>query len=174
MQCRRVPISEKLTPDEQARFHNLLKLAKESPFPGERENALAAAERLASRHSLTLEEAATGVSPSQTAQAKANANKFAQGLAAFVHLNDYQIYLEKQRRDQARREAEERGLDNAKAKRQPPPPPRRNRSNARMEPRKHAWALVRETSLSYQEIAKITGLDIYQVLLMKIQLLRAA
>ena len=43
-----------------------------------------------------------------------------------------------------------------------------------MEPRKHAWALVRETSLSYQEIAKITGLDIYQVLLMKIQLLRAA
>ena len=89
-------------------------------------------------------------------------------------MNDYQIYLEKQRRDQARREAEERGLDNAKAKRQPPPPPRRNRSNARMEPRKHAWALVRETSLSYQEIAKITGLDIYQVLLMKIQLLRAA
>ena len=171
MQCRRVPISEKLTPDEQARFHNLLKLAKESPFPGERENALAAAERLASRHSLTLEEAATGVSPSQTAQAKANANKFAQDLAAFVHMNDYQIYLEKQRRDQARREAEERGLDNAKAKRQPP---RRNRSNARMEPRKHAWALVRETSLSYQEIAKITGLDIYQVLLMKIQLLRAA
>ena len=149
-------------------------MAKESPFPGERENALAAAERLASRHDLTLEEAATGVSPSQTARAKENANQFAQDLAAFVHMNDYQIYLEKQRRDQARREAEERGLDRKKAEQRTTPPPRRHRSNARMEPRKHAWALVRETSLSYQEIAKITGLDIYQVLLMKIQLLRAA
>ena len=123
---------------------------------------MAAAERLASRHGLTLEEAATGVSPSQTAQARENANQFAQDLAAFVHMNDYQIYLEKQRRDQARREAEERGLDRKNAKRQTPPP-RRHRSNARMEPRKHAWALVRETSLSYQEIAKITGLDIYQI-----------
>ena len=173
MQRRRRPIGEHLTPEEQVRFHNLLKLAKESPFSGERENALAAAERLASRHGLTLEEAATGVSPSRTAKAKDDSTRFTRDLAAFVRMNDYQIHLEKQRRDQARREAEERGLDNVHAKRQPPPP-RRNRSNARMEPSKHAWALVRETKMSYQEIANITGLDIYQVLLMKIQLLRAA
>ena len=89
-------------------------------------------------------------------------------------LGNHAVEVRAPRLARARREAEERGLDNGKAKRQPPPPPRRNRSNARMEPRKHAWALVRETSLSYQEIAKITGLDIYQVLLMKIQLLRAA
>lgn len=89
-------------------------------------------------------------------------------------MNDYQIHLEKQRRNQARREAEERGLDRAEAPRRNTPPPHRSRSNARMEPRKHAWALVRETKLSYQEIASITGLDIYQVLLMKIQFLRAA
>jgi hypothetical protein len=167
------PISERLTPDEQVRFHNLLKLAKESPFPGERANALAAAERLASRRGLTLEEAAVGISPSQTARAADDSAKFAQDLAAFVHMTDYQIHLEKQRRDAARREAEERGLDN-KHTRQAPPPRRTHRSNARMEPRKHAWALVRETKLSYQEIATITGIDIYQVLLMKIQLLRAA
>jgi len=173
LQSRRHPISEQLTSDEQARFQNLLKLANESPFPGERENALAAAERLASRYGLTLEEAATGVSPSQTARAKENAGQFARDLAAFVHMNDYQIYLEKQRRDQARREAEERGLDRKYSKRRAPPP-HRNRSKAYMEPRKHAWALASETSLSYQEIADITGLDIYQVLLMKIQLLRAA
>ena len=163
-----------MTPDEQVRFHNLLKLAKESPFQGERENALAAAERLASRHGLTLEEAATGVSSSQTAKAKDDASQFVKDLAAFVHMTDYQIYLEKQRRDQARREAEERGLDNGKARRRPPPTQRRQRSNARMEPHRHAWNLVRETKMSYEEIAKITGLDIYQVLLMKIQLLRAA
>ena len=174
MQNRRHPISEQLTSDEQARFQNLLKLANESPFPGERENALAAAERLASRHGLTLEEAATGVSPSQTARAKENAGQFARDLAAFVHMNDYQIYLEKQRRDQARREAEERGLDRKDSELRAPPRPHRNRSKAYMEPRKHAWALASETSLSYQEIADITGLDIYQVLLMKIQLLRAA
>lgn len=173
VQCRRCPINEKLTPDEQVRFHNLLKLAKESPFPGERENALAAAERLASRHGLTLEEAATGVTPSQAAKTKDDATKFTRDFAAFVHMNDYQIHLEKQRRDQARREAEERGLSSGKTKRQSSPP-RRHRSTARMEPHKHAWALVRETKLSYEEIATITGLDIYQVLLMKIQLLRAA
>ena len=172
-QRRGRPISERLTPEEQVRFHNLLKLAKESPFPGERENALAAAERLASRRGLTLEEAATGASPTQTARAQADASQFAQDLAAFVHMTDYQIYLEKQRRDAARKAAEARGLDRGETGRQPPPS-RRHRSNARMEPRKHAWALVRETKLSYQEIANITGLDIYQVLLMKIQLLRAA
>lgn len=155
------------------RFHNLLKLAKESPFPGERDNAMAAAERLASRRGLTLEEAATGVSPTQTARSRAEASKFAQDLAAFVHMTDYQIHLEKQRRDAARREAEERGLDRAERRRHTAPP-RRHRSNARRDPRQHAWALVRETQLSYKEIADITGLDIYQVLLMKIQLLRAA
>ncbi|NKB59077.1 MAG: DUF2786 domain-containing protein [Alphaproteobacteria bacterium] len=174
MQCRGHPISKRLTPDEQVRFHNLLKLAKESPFPGERDNALAAAERLASRHGLTLEEAATGATQSQTAQPNADTSKFARDLAAFVHMTDYQIYLEKQRRDAARQEAEERGLDR-KNKRPPPPPPRQaRRSNAKMEPHRHAWTLVRETKMSYQEISSITGLDIYQVLLMKIQLLRAA
>ena len=37
----------------------------------------------------------------------------AREFAAFVHMTDYQIYVEKQRRDEARREAEERGLDGA-------------------------------------------------------------
>ncbi len=151
----------------------MLKLAKESPFPGERENALAAAERLASRRGLTLEEAAIGASPTQAARPNSENTPFARDLAAFVHMNDYQIYLDKQRRDKARKEAEERGLENSKSKKQPQAA-RRHRSNARMEPQKHAWALVRETQLPYQEIANITGLNIYQVLLMKIQLLRAA
>lgn len=164
-----------MTPEEQVRFHNLLKLAKESPFSGERENALAAAERLASRHGLTLEEAATGATQQQAQPAREDAAQFAKDLAAFVHMTDYQIYLEKQRRDAARREAEERGLDRAeRAASRSSPPRRTHRSNVRMEPHRHAWALVRETKLSYEEIASITGLDIYQVLLMKIQLLRAA
>ncbi len=173
---RRHPISEPLTPDEQERFHNLLKLAKDSPFAGERENALAAATRLADRHGLTLDEAAIRAAPSSGAQtARSDESEHAQNLASFVHMTDYRIYLEKQRRDAALRDAQERGLDRDNRKKRPSTPVRNvRRSNARRDPRQHAWALVRETKLSYQEIADITGLDIYQVVLMKIQVLRAA
>lgn len=153
----------------------MLKLAKESPFSGERNNALAAAERLASRHDLTLEEAAIGATQTQKAKSDADSAKYARDLAAFVHMTDYQIYVEKQQRDAALKEAEKLGLDTGKKKPQPRAPTRQaRRSTARMEPNRHAWNLVRETKLSYQEIATITGLDIYEVLLMKIQYLRAA
>ena len=178
--CGEPPIREPLTPDEQARFHNLLKLAKESPFEGERRNALAAAERLARRRGLTLEEAAM-----RQAQPKPGASKWereaqerAREFAAFVHMTDYQIYLEKQRREAARQEAEARGLDSAEkraaARAQARSPRQTRRSTVRMAPEKHAWALVRETQLSYREIAQITGLGQHEILHMKIQLLRAA
>jgi len=102
----------------------------------------------------------------------------ARKFSAFVHMTDYQIYLDKQRRDNARREAEARGLDSEEkreaARRAATASRFTRRSKAQMPPEKHAWALVRETRLSYQEIARITGLDIYDVLLMKIQWLRAA
>lgn len=170
-----------MTPDEQARFHNLLMLAKESPFAGERENALAAATRLAKRHGMTLEEAAMrqaqpSAIPSHSAQAD---RERVREKAAFVHMTDYQIHVEKQQRDTARREAEARGLDakerEAAERRRAARPVRQvRRSTARLAPDKHAWALVRETRLPYDEIARITGLDIYEVLLMKIQVLRAA
>ena len=40
------------------RFRALLKLASESPFEGERENAMDAATRLAEQHGMSLDEAA--------------------------------------------------------------------------------------------------------------------
>ena len=43
---------------EQKKFHNLLKLAAESPYEGEREAALAAAKRLVKKHGMSLQEAA--------------------------------------------------------------------------------------------------------------------
>ena len=173
-------IREQLTAEEQTRFHNLLKLAKESPFEGERQNALAAAERLASRRGLTLEEAAMRQAQPETTATptEQEERERARDFAAFVHMTDYQIYLDKQRRDTARKEAEARGLDRAEkreAERRAASATRfTRRSKAKMPPEKHAWALVRETQLSYQEIARITGLDICDVLLMKIQLMRAA
>ena len=46
---------------ERTRFQNLLKLASESTFDGERTAALDAAKRLAGRHGMSLDEAARGV-----------------------------------------------------------------------------------------------------------------
>lgn len=102
----------------------------------------------------------------------------AREFAAFIHMTDYQIYLDKQRREAARREAEARGLDGgekrAAARAQARSPRQTRRSTIRLAPEKHAWALVRETQLSYREIAQITGLGQHEILHMKIQLLRAA
>ena len=170
------PIRDRLTSNEQARFHNLLKLAKESPFQGERDNAFAAATRLAARRGLTLDEAAARSAPPPPAQPQ-QATATTRDFAAFVHMTDYQIHLDKRRRDAALAAAQERGLDRDRMmaqQRRQGGGPRVRRSNARMDPHKHAWALVRETRLSYREIARITGIDIYQVVLMKIQVLRAA
>ena len=47
-----------MSPKEQERFHNLLKLAADSPYEGERAAALAAAERVVAKHGMTLDEAA--------------------------------------------------------------------------------------------------------------------
>ena len=168
------PIRRQLTPDKQVRFHNLLMLAKESPFTGERANALAGAERLAKRHGMTLEEAA--MRQAQPAAVQGARTEQVREKAAFVHMTDYQIHVEKQQRDSARREAETRGLGAKERKAAARTSSMRQvrRSTARMDPDKHAWNLVRETRLPYHEIARITGVNIYEVLLMKIQLLRAA
>jgi len=52
---RRPVISAGFSEADRQRFHNLLHLAAESTFEGERANALAAAKRLAERFGLTLE-----------------------------------------------------------------------------------------------------------------------
>ncbi len=119
------------------------------------------------------------------AQPRAGATKWeqeaqerAREFAAFVHMTDYQIYLDKQRREAARQKAEARGLDEAEkraaARAQARSPRQTRRSTVRMAPEQHAWALVRETRLSYREIAQITGLGQHEILHMKIQILRAA
>ncbi len=50
---------------ERRRFHNLLKLAAESPFQGERDAALAAAKRLAARRGMDLREAAAAAADAE-------------------------------------------------------------------------------------------------------------
>jgi hypothetical protein len=183
-------IRNSFTTAERARFHNLLKLAAESPYEGERTNALAAAGRLAARHGMTLAEAAAAgpgsaqraPDPTRPERPGAGSRSWedrpwedrgwtAADMARFVHLMDWQIYVAKQRRDAALREARLRGLD---AEDPPPPRPRRvpRPNHAGRNPWDHARVLLTETSLRLHEIVEITGLDIYQIVGFKLKLER--
>jgi hypothetical protein len=88
---------------------------------------------------------------------------------------DYYLHVDKMRREAALRAAQERGLDLDEAPQQALRSPTRERRNKqrRMNPARHAAVLLRETSLPFEEVARITGLDVYQVVGMKLKM-RAA
>ena len=173
------PISKPFTEDERRRFRNLLELANSSPYQGERDNAMAAAERLAGRHGMTLEEAARGgtQAPRHDPPPRRGPEMWQEReLARMVHLMDYQIQLDKARIAEAMKDAIARGLEPNPA----PQPvraaalgswmPFRSRSRRRMEPYRHARVLLEETTLPIEEIADITGLDVYKVASLKLKL----
>ena len=168
------PIPGGFSEVERERFRNLLELAARTPFEGERANALAAAARLAARHGMTLEEAARGAPlepPDPPPPPRTDA--FAAAFARAVHLMDAQIALDKLRREAALRAARARGLDVHM-----PAPPRAARrprlSRSRRNPYSLARLLIRETSLPLREIVDITGLDIYEIVAMKLKMRQAA
>ncbi|SLN55021.1 hypothetical protein [Oceanibacterium hippocampi] len=151
-------------------------MAAESPFAGERANALAAAERLAARFGMTLDEAARSdaAAPAQERK-KTGGRGFAfweRELAEFMLLLDYRILLDKKRRAASLKAAEERGLD--AAERRPARIANRTvrRNGRRLEPLRHARVLLTETSLRFSEIAELTGLDMYTVVGEKLKLRR--
>ena len=165
-----------LTEAERVRFQSLLRMAAESPFPGERANALAAATRLAGQAGMSLDEAAAaGTQPHQEAPRREPMREPVSPLHAelarqFLML-DRQIMADKARRDAAVREAIRRGLEWG----DPPEPAPRPRAstpvnNRRMDSHRHARVLLSETSLPLQEVSAITGLDIYEVVGMKLKL----
>lgn len=167
-------ISKSFTEKERERFHNLLKLAAESPFEGERANALAAAQRMASSFGLTLEEAAAGGKPDDPRQREAFTGAAnADGLRRFAqafHLMDYYLHADKQRRTEALAAARARGLDAGEGVSIAAKPREGVTSRRRMDPLKHAAVLLQETSLSFHEVAEITGLDIYKVVGLKLKM----
>ncbi len=158
---------------ERARFHNLLKLAAESPFRGERSAALAAADRLAKRHDMTLEEAATGGPapelPKKPVVSRRGPHEVqVRDVGRYVHLMDTWVSNDKARRDAALTEAYERGLDHDARKGKSIQAPRRNPS--KRNPHSHATVLLRETNLPMLEICSLTGLDIYEVVGLKLKM----
>lgn len=166
-------IATGFTSGERERFHNLLKLAAESPFAGERENALAAARRMAESHGLDLEDAARGGEAPQPIRVP-DRPPFAwwprrtPRPAATVE----DIAADKARREEALREAQARGLDaeERRAAQQAQRAYRRRPNPSRMDHMVHARVLLTETSLPLQEVADLTGLDIYQVTGLKLKL----
>ncbi len=143
-------------------------MAAVSPFEGERANAVAAAERMAARHGMTLEEAAAGGGPVPSPPVAPPSQDEAE-LAAFVHLMDYQISVAKARREAALHAATSRGLDSSTR-------PLRRLARAfgfrrrRVDPTHHASTLLAETAMTFREISSITGLDIYEIVSLKLKM----
>jgi len=158
---------------ERTRFHNLLKLAAESPFKGERSAALAAADRLAKRHGMTLEEAASGGPepelPKQPPQARRGPHQTrTRDVGRAVHIMDNWVANDKARREAAMADALKRGLDADERRKNTVQPPRRSAS--KRNPYSHAKVLLKETSLPMLEICSLTGLDIYEVVGLKLKM----
>jgi len=156
----------------------LLNLAKESPYEGEREAALAAAKRMAKSRGMSLEEAAGGgPAPKRPEErfpqfSRKQADNAA-GLAKAARMSDTWIDADKARRDEALEEARERGLDEAerrKAEAAANRVPRRN--NRKRDPDSHARVLLSETSLPLEEISVLAGLDVYEVVALKLKMRR--
>lgn len=165
---------------DRVRFRNLLELANSSKFEGERANALAAATRLARKHGMTIDEAASWQPEVQEAP-KVYA-RTARSQRSNIDPRAYQHYAadakaqqdEKARWEEALRKAKSRGLDREENRKKKANDRPRSFSRARRNPVKHAEVLLRETSLTFSEIAEITGLDLYDVVAMKLKLRRAA
>ncbi len=182
----RKPIAKEFTKADQERFRNLLELANSSHYEGERANALAAAQRLAERHGMTLEEAASwrpsAPQPAEPHVTSADPFAYRRNVQPGSHqwwqmsLNQAAMDADKNRWESAVRAARNRGLDGSEAGNRAGTPPNAKRSNSRSRrnPISHAAVLLKETSLPFDEIADITGLDVYKIVGMKLKMRKAA
>jgi hypothetical protein len=161
---------------DRERFHTFLKIAADSPFSGERANALDAARRLADRHGMTLEEAARAPEgfqrprPEPPPRPPTRHEFTAREVAHFINLSEMRLRADKERYEEALQDAIARGLDSgvdATTDRMTIKP----RTNGRRR-NAHSFArvLLAETSLPLSEIVSLTGLDIYKVAGMKLKM----
>jgi len=170
-------VTDGFTTADRERFNNLLQLAARTSFPGERENAIAAAERLAARHGMTLSEAAAHDAPPHPEAAPPPVDPIWAGVVRSAHLTDAFIAADKKRREEALRAAHARGLDQEIHRVHHRPPTRSTRSSrgrSGRNPAALARVLLNETNLSLSAVADITGLDIYAVTTLKLKLRESA
>ena len=166
---------------EQKRFVNLLELANRSKYRGERENALAAASRLANKFGMTLDQAAKlGLNYTQGVNGdnKNTPDSFYENISKEeIRKNQVDIESDKKRWQTAVENAKKRGLDQENKIRKNTKKTsnfRRTNNTSRREPFIHAMILLKETSLSFKEIANITGISVYKVIALKLKTRKAA
>ena len=90
-------------------------------------------------------------------------------------MSDAWVDADKVRRDAALEEARQRGLDEAERRKAAAAAnrvPRRN--NRKRDPDSHARVLLNETSLPLEEISVLTGLDVYEVVALKLKMRQEA
>lgn len=157
------------------RFRALLKLASESPFEGERENAMTAANRLAEQHGMSLNEAAhptERLSPVVRKQSDApRDSSTASEFANYFDISERNLRVDKARREAALRDAITRGLDKTRQRDTEKTPHRKPpQKQSQRTPCNHAQILLAETAFSLEEIVSLTGLDIYEVAGLKLKM----
>lgn len=157
------------------RFRALLNLASESPFEGERDNAMAAATRLAAQHGLSLDEAArptARLSVDRPRPPDASTSEFAASrFTGYFDVAERSLRADKARRESALRDAIDRGLATDNGRREEKTIYRKaSSSRTQRSPRNHARVLLAETSFSLAEIVNVTGLDIYEVVGLKLKM----
>jgi len=106
------------------------------------------------------------------------ARRAARDISRFAHLLDSDIYAQKAARARARAEAIRRGLDADLQDSGNKPARRRARivelNPRKMNPWKHAERLLSETSLPLDEVVELSGLNIYDVVGLKLKMRSAA
>ena len=95
-------------------------------------------------------------------------------VAQFFAANASQQREDKARWQNAVEKARQRGLADGEESKVAASQHVRSFSKARRNPMKHAEVLLKETSLPFVEIAEITGLNIYDVVGVKLKLRKAA
>lgn len=179
-------MTQSLSSSQQQRFRKLLTLAAESPFAGEREAALAAAERMADSAGMDLEEAARACGRQEEQEREAAGQSRGAGeemgpgwtetMSPSMRRAAWAGYAweaaasrarQRHREEVARRQREEEAQRRADSKRGRHNQPRSDRSMPRGD---FARVLLLETGLPLRDIAEITDLGMYEVVGLKLKL----
>ena len=128
---------------------------------------------------MSLKEAAGSLPSEQNVSRSSRASNFYDYpyVASYVPnvlKNSHNEALDKARWQSAVKDAQNRGLDRSEQKKTVRKLRQYKFGKARRHPVKHAQVLLNETSLRFSEIAQITGLNVYQVVTIKLQLREAA
>jgi len=134
---------------------------------------MAAATRLAGKYGLSLEEAARFQGSPAAAPNKPATNRAGTAKQWAKETPDEAMASDKRRWEDAVNNARTRGLDRSKSPRGDTKRSKKT-NQSRRDPAIHAAILLKETQLPFKEIADITGLNIYDIVGLKLKSRHAA